>query len=161
MKMTLAPPLVVCVLGCRSGSTTLERRARSGAHAYLTRGATMALVCGGRSWGGVVEADDLARIMAADGVPAAAIIRERCSLDTRDNARFGAALLRRRGVSRVVLVTCAWHLRRAQALFRAAGIDVEGVGVEPPAPTFRQRLYWNVRERASRWHDERRQMRIV
>lgn len=162
-------PLVVCVLGCRAGSEALQRRARTASQTYLTRGATLALACGGRSWGraeregrqGVVEADDLARMMAAQGVPGGAIVRERCSLDTRDNARFGASLLRRRGLSRVLLVTCAWHLPRAEALFRSAGLEVEGVGVEPPHASLRQRLYWRARERLSLWHDERRKMSIV
>jgi uncharacterized SAM-binding protein YcdF (DUF218 family) len=109
----------------------------------------------------MVEADELARMMAAEGVPADAIVRERCSLDTRDNARFAAVMLSRRNVSAVVLVTCAWHLPRAERAFRAAGLAVRGIGVEPPEATLLQRLYRRERERLSSWHDARRGMRIV
>lgn len=152
---------VVCVLGCRSSSAALARRAQAALSTYRARGAALAVVCGGRSWAGVVEADELARRLVAGGVPGAAVVRERCSLDTRDNARFAAALLRRRGLSRVVLVTCSWHLPRAERAFRAAGLEVEGVGVEPPSATFLQRLYRRERERLSSWNDARRTMRIV
>jgi uncharacterized SAM-binding protein YcdF (DUF218 family) len=109
----------------------------------------------------VVEADELSRRLVARGVPEASVVRERCSLDTRDNARFTAALLRRRGLSRVVVVTCAWHLPRAERAFRAAGLEVEGVGVEPPPTTLLERLYRRARERLSSWNDARRPMRIV
>jgi uncharacterized SAM-binding protein YcdF (DUF218 family) len=139
----------------------LARRAKAAAETYLATGATLAVACGGRSWDGMVEADELARMMALHGVPAAAIVRERCSLDTRDNARFAAAMLERRGVSSIVLVTCAWHLPRAERAFRAAGLDVRGVGVEPPDATPLQRFYWRERERLSSWNDARRGMRIV
>lgn len=152
---------VVCVLGCRAGSPALARRAKAAAEAYLTTGATLALACGGRSWADIVEADELARRMVAEGVPAEAIVRERCSLDTRDNARFAAVMLARRNVSAVVLVTCAWHLPRAERAFRAAGLAVRGIGVEPPEATRLQRLYWRERERLSSWNDARRGMRIV
>ena len=148
--------LVVCVLGCRAGSATLARRARAAAETYRLRGGTLALTCGGRSWNGLVEADELARMLREGGVPADAIVRERCSLDTRDNARFAAALLGRRGLGRVVLVTCSWHLPRAERAFRAAGLEVEGVGVDPPEPTLYQRFYWRQRERLSSWNDARR-----
>jgi uncharacterized SAM-binding protein YcdF (DUF218 family) len=121
----------------------------------------MAVACGGRAWNGRVEADELASLMALDGVPDDAIVRERCSFDTRDNARFAAALLGRRGLSRVILVTCSWHLPRAERLFRAAGLEVEGVPVEPPKSTFLQRLYWRERERVSSWKDAGRSMRIA
>lgn len=121
----------------------------------------MVVACGGRAWNGVVEADDLARMMVKQGVPPEAIVRERCSLDTRDNARFAASLLARRGASRVVVITCAWHLPRAERAFRAAGFEVEGVGVESPPPTLWQRFYRRERERLSSWNDARRKMRIV
>lgn len=152
---------VVCVLGCRSGSAALSRRAEAALATYHARGAILALACGGRSWDGVVEADELSRRLVAGGVPAASVVRERCSLDTRDNARFAATLLTRRGLSRVVLVTCSWHLPRAERAFRAAGLEVEGVGVEPPPSTWLQRLYRQERERLSSWNDTRRTMRIV
>lgn len=152
---------MVCVLGCRSSSAALARRGLAAVETYRARGAALAVACGGRSWAGVVEADELARRLVAGGVPEASVVRERCSLDTRDNARFAAALLRRRGLSRVVLVTCSWHLPRAERAFRAAGLEVEGVGVEPPSATFFQRLYRRERERLSSWNDARRKMRIV
>ena len=152
---------VVCVLGCRSGSAALSRRAEAALATYHARGAILALACGGRSWDGVVEADELSRRLVAGGVPADSVVRERCSLDTRDNARFAATLLTRRGLSRVVLVTCSWHLPRAERAFRAAGLEVKGVGVEPPPSTWLQRLYRQERERLSSWNDTRRTMRIV
>jgi uncharacterized SAM-binding protein YcdF (DUF218 family) len=147
---------VVCVLGCRAGSATLARRGRAAAETYRLRNATLAVACGGRSWAGVVEADELARLLREGGVPADAIVRERCSLDTRDNARFAAALLARRGIGRIVLVTCTWHLPRAERAFRAAGLEVEGVGVDPPSPSLLRRIYWRQRERLSSWNDARR-----
>lgn len=150
-------PHALCVLGCRSGSTALARRAEIACRTYLDGGLALAVACGGRAWGGVVEADELARRLAGGGVPADAIVRERCSLDTRDNARFAAALLARRGLSRVIIVTCAWHLPRAERLFRTAGLDVvEGIGVEPLNATRFQQWYWRHRERAASWNDLRR-----
>jgi uncharacterized SAM-binding protein YcdF (DUF218 family) len=156
-----ASPTIVCVLGCRADSATLARRSKAASEAFLSRGATLALACGGRSWGGLVEADAIARMMMAAGVPGDAIVRERCSLDTRDNARFAASLLTRRGLSAVLLVTCSWHLPRAARLFRSAGLEVEGFGVDPPDPTLRQRTYWRAREMLASWSDARHAMRIV
>lgn len=154
-------PVTVCVLGCRTGSPTLARRAQVAAETYRLRGARLAVACGGRAWEGLVEADELARMLREGGVPGEAIVRERCSLDTRDNARFAAALLGRRGIRRIVLVTCSWHLPRAERAFRAAGLEVDGVGVDPPDPSLLRRLYWSQRERLSSWNDARRMTRIV
>ena len=49
---------------------------------------------------------------------------EDASLDTRDNARNSAAILKPLGIRRVVLVSHAAHLLRAQAEFREAGFEV-------------------------------------
>lgn len=82
------------------------------------------IVSGGRSWDGIVEADAMAARLAQLGVPRTAIVRERASLDTRDNARFSAAVCSRRGIESVVLVTCAFHLARARLCFEREGLAV-------------------------------------
>jgi uncharacterized SAM-binding protein YcdF (DUF218 family) len=71
-----------------------------------------------------MEADVMAVTLEELGVPAQAILRERMSHHTRDNARYTAALCGRRGVGSVTLVTCGWHLPRARMLFEDAGLEV-------------------------------------
>jgi uncharacterized SAM-binding protein YcdF (DUF218 family) len=46
------------------------------------------------------------------------------SLDTRGNAELSAALLARDGVRSILLVTHAWHMRRARAEFERHGLEV-------------------------------------
>ena len=80
----------------------------------------------------------MARELALRGVPERAIVRERCSLSTRENARFTAEVLTRRGADRAALVTCPWHMARAVAFFSHAGLAVEPVaaaGVVTPWPS--------------------------
>jgi uncharacterized SAM-binding protein YcdF (DUF218 family) len=142
--------VAVCVLGCRSGSAALARRARAGRDAFVDRRAALVVACGGLAWGGRVEADEIARILRDGGVPEQAIVRERSSRDTFENARHAAELLDAAGVRKVVLVTCAWHLPRARRLFERAGLDVvDGVGVPPPDPPLLARAWWAARERVA------------
>lgn len=49
--------------------------------------------------------------------------------NTAENAIFSAQMLKRAGVGRVILVTHAWHMKRARAAFLANGLSVI------PAPT--------------------------
>lgn len=58
------------------------------------------------------------------GVPATAIHVESESLNTAANARRTKALLDQLGCRRVILVTSAFHMRRARYLFEAAGVSV-------------------------------------
>jgi uncharacterized SAM-binding protein YcdF (DUF218 family) len=48
---------------------------------------------------------------------------EPASLDTWQNARFSAALLRPAGITQVLVVTHAWHMRRAMLAFAGSGLD--------------------------------------
>jgi uncharacterized SAM-binding protein YcdF (DUF218 family) len=85
---------------------------------------TILIASGGRSWGGHLEADAMARALAALGVPEERIVRERLSYTTRENARYVAAECARRGIDRVAIVSCVWHLPRAVRLFEAQGLEV-------------------------------------
>jgi len=64
-------------------------------------------------------------------VPEAALVIEACSGNTLENAFESAALLRRRGLGSVLLVSERYHLYRARLLFRRAGLRVVA-GVAPP-----------------------------
>lgn len=80
------------------------------------------LVTGGAPLGGTPEGRSMQAALEMEfGVTVRWV--EEASADTRENARLSAPLLREAGVKRVLLVTHAWHMRRAQSEFAAAGLD--------------------------------------
>lgn len=84
-----------------------------------------------------VSATDL--ILRELGVPAEAIVRQPgATRNTREEAAAAARLIRERGWTRVGVLTSAWHMRRALALFERAG--VHGV---PLAADHRGSLQWD------------------
>ena len=46
------------------------------------------------------------------------------SRSTYENAKYGAELVKGRGISRIVLVTDAYHMPRAEGCFRKQGLSV-------------------------------------
>ena len=75
------------------------------------------------------EAQAMLQFLIDLGVPEDRVLLETRSGTTHENALETARLLAARGIERVLLVTSAEHMRRAEATFRAAGI------VLVPAPT--------------------------
>ena len=66
---------------------------------------------------------------------------EQQSRTTWENALYSAPILREAGIDTVVLVTDAWHMRRAVESFHAQGLNIM------PAPTgFRAGMYEDVRK---------------
>jgi uncharacterized SAM-binding protein YcdF (DUF218 family) len=55
---------------------------------------------------------------------------ESASKDTRENARFSAAILDKEDIHRIILVTSSMHMVRAAAEFTAAGFDVTAAPAE-------------------------------
>ncbi|NJL47308.1 MAG: YdcF family protein [Leptolyngbyaceae cyanobacterium SM2_5_2] len=102
-------------------------RVLHGAQLYLAGKAPVMILSGGRiTWGQDPkgsEADDMAEIALALGVPASAIIKEPDSLNTFQNATNVKAILQERNLSRVLLVTSAMHMPRSLAIFKKQGID--------------------------------------
>jgi uncharacterized SAM-binding protein YcdF (DUF218 family) len=87
--------------------------------------APLLVVTGGRAdWlgdGGNPESEDMAAIAQALGVPAAKIIQESESLNTRENAVNVAKILQPRQITNILLVTSALHMPRSIAVFKKAG----------------------------------------
>lgn len=73
---------------------------------------------------GVSEAASMRVFLRDLGVPDAAIVLEEESRNTRENAKRVAALLKARGIGRILLVTSALHMPRAKRLFAAEGLEV-------------------------------------
>jgi cyclophilin family peptidyl-prolyl cis-trans isomerase/uncharacterized SAM-binding protein YcdF (DUF218 family) len=151
----------IVVLGCQVRlddcggllREALALRIEAAARAFAENGQvqTIVVASGGRAWGGHIEADVMARELASRGVPELAIVRERSSLSTDDNARFTAAALAQRGITRAVVVTSAWHLPRALALFQRRGLCVEGIAADECDSAWTKRLWRRARERLLFW----------
>jgi uncharacterized SAM-binding protein YcdF (DUF218 family) len=85
------------------------------------------------------EAEAMRLLLSDLGVPAGVTLLEERSRNTRENARYTADLLQPRGVSRILLVTSALHMRRAAGLFEAQGFTVIAAATDHEA---RSRFDW-------------------
>jgi uncharacterized SAM-binding protein YcdF (DUF218 family) len=140
------------LLGCRVAPVLPPlalRRVVRAAQAYRDGWASRIVVTGGRIWNGLVEADVLAEGLVREGVPEAALLLERISHTTRDNARCSERLLRPLGARRVGVVTCDWHLDRALYCFARVGLAAEGVPAPSPALPFGRRTLRQLREESA------------
>ncbi|PSN76536.1 hypothetical protein C8B47_26815 [filamentous cyanobacterium CCP4] len=108
-------------------------RVLHGARLYLAGKAPLLVFSGGRiTWGqdqGRSEAEDMAELAEALGVPPSAMLIEPDSLNTFENAAYTQILLANLGIERILLVTSAMHMPRALAIFRKQGFEAV------PAPT--------------------------
>ena len=85
------------------------------------------LVTGGAPDGGLPEAQFMREILEREfKVP----VRwtESASRNTRENALFSRDVLAKENIHRILLVTHAWHMPRAQTAFERAGFDVIPAG---------------------------------
>lgn len=146
------------LLGCRIGpgralSPTAERRVARAARAFADGLAPVVIVSGGRHWAGHAEADVMAEALCLCGVPREALVLELLSLSTCENARYSVRLARSLDAVSLGIVTCDWHMRRAQSAFRAAGVEAGAVPARTPPRPFSARLLRAGRERVSFWVD--------
>ncbi len=69
-------------------------------------------------------ADDMAEILIENGVPDSAIVRERLSRTTQENANNFSRIVSPDDAPTIQLVTSALHVQRAAAIFTGAGYTV-------------------------------------
>ena len=70
------------------------------------------------------EAKIARRILIDLGVPEEQILVETRSINTTQNARYSAEILRAQGLTQPILVTSAFHMKRAVLNFKKQGMDV-------------------------------------
>jgi len=150
----------IVVHGCRvlaSGRVTgaASRRVAAAAAAYRDGIAPRVVASGGRRWGQQIEARVLGSRLVDAGVPEDAIALEMCSLSTRENALFAAAILRRIGARSAAVVTCPWHMARALANFEQAGIAAVAIPAHGPAAGLVTAIRRRIHEVLGGWLDTR------
>ena len=138
------PPRAIVVLGGDAhqigaraeetdiGPVTLER-VREGAALARATGLPLLVTGGEISRAGPPLAVLMARSLAGDFGVAALWVEPEANT-TWENAVLSARILRREGIGTVLLVTHAWHMRRALIAFRAAGITALPAPLSPDAP---------------------------
>jgi uncharacterized SAM-binding protein YcdF (DUF218 family) len=87
------------------------------------------------------EADKAKALLLQLGVPEFDILMENQSSNTRENAVFSKVVLEKQGLlhSKILLITSAFHMKRAMGCFKKVGIDFTPF----PAHFFANRLQWD------------------
>ncbi len=98
--------------------------------------APIVLLSGGSLYPGESEADQMRQVLAQWGLPRDAMVLDERSRNTHENAVEAVRLAQERGMHRLLLVTSAFHMPRALAIFRR---EVRRRGLDDihilPAPT--------------------------
>lgn len=124
----------IVVAGCRVDpggvpSLALQRRTRRAVDLWRAGAAPRIVFTGGVGTYPPSEAEAAARYAESLGVPPEVIVREERSTSTEENARFAAEVLDPR--SRVLVVTDAYHVLRAERVFGRAFAEAQGAGSVP------------------------------
>ncbi|WP_329037084.1 YdcF family protein [Streptomyces sp. NBC_00178] len=124
-----APVAVVFGAGLWEGrpSPYLAHRLDTAAELYGSGKVRVVLVTGDNSRVEYDEPDAMRAYLTARGVPDARIVSDYAGFDTWDSCVRAKRIF---GVDRAVLVSQGFHIRRAIALCRSAGIDAYGVGAD-------------------------------
>ncbi|MER6612365.1 SanA/YdcF family protein [Streptomyces xantholiticus] len=110
-------------------SPYLAHRLDAAAELYRTGKARVVLVTGDNSRVEYDEPDAMRAYLTERGVPDDRIVSDYAGFDTWDSCVRAKKIF---GVERALLVSQGFHIRRAVALCRSAGVDSYGVGVAEP-----------------------------
>lgn len=113
--------------GRDTANEKMVERLRYGARLARATGLPVALT-GGAPLGGLSEAEIMHEALQTDFGVTSRWLEPR-SRDTNENAALLTPRLKQDGIGEIILVTHAWHMRRAQAAFEKQGLAVL------PAPT--------------------------
>jgi uncharacterized SAM-binding protein YcdF (DUF218 family) len=103
----------------------LQDRITEGVHEYQRGVAPHIIVSGAAAHNQFVEADVMARVAVAQGVPASVLFKENRALDTIQNVCYSAGILKQHGWHSVEIISSAPHLPRAAIILTnlSGGLD--------------------------------------
>jgi vancomycin permeability regulator SanA len=110
-------------------SPYLAHRLDTAAELYRTGKVKVVLVTGDNSRVEYDEPDAMRTYLTGRGVPDDRIVSDYAGFDTWDSCVRAKEIF---GVERALLVSQGFHIRRAVALCRSAGVEAYGVGVTEP-----------------------------
>lgn len=143
-KETHLPPIgdsdAIIVLGAQVKpdgvpSVALERRLTAALSAYEKK-PQLVIACGAQGGNEPrAEGDVMRDWLLARGVPPEHVVAETASFNTRENLAYAKAIMESRGLQTALVVTSDYHVPRALALCRQAGIAATGLG-SPSKPEY-------------------------
>jgi uncharacterized SAM-binding protein YcdF (DUF218 family) len=105
-------------------SRAMHERVSAAASLWHAGAVRAIIVSGGVSRAGFQsEAEAMSSALQTVGVPQSAIVVEKTSLNTRQNAQFSALLMKQQGWQSAWIVTQPFHVKRGVYCCRRAGID--------------------------------------
>jgi uncharacterized SAM-binding protein YcdF (DUF218 family) len=126
-------------------SPSLARRIGRGVELWQAGLAPVLVPTGGLGRFPPAEAEVMARVARANGIPDAALVLEREAASTAESAALVRALAETHGWQQVIVVSEPYHLRRSALLFQAQGLAVQTACAPWSAQTW-PNVYQTMRE---------------
>lgn len=95
-----------------------------GMRLYRAGKAPRVMLVGGAAEGSSPEADFMADLLAEFAVPRDRMLLENQSRNTRENGVNSVKIMQENGIRKIILVTSAYHMRRAKSVFEKLGMNV-------------------------------------
>lgn len=95
-----------------------------GMRIYRAGKAPRVILTGGAARGHQPEAQIMASMLAEFGVQKNVMLLEDKSRNTRENAFNALTIMQANNINKIILVTSAYHMHRAQSVFEKLGVDV-------------------------------------
>lgn len=105
-----------------------------GMRLYRAGKAPRVMLIGGAAEGSSPEADFMADLLSEFAVPRDKMLLENRSRNTRENGVNAVKIMQENGIKKILLVTSAYHMRRAKGVFEKLGIDVVPAATDYQVP---------------------------
>ncbi len=105
-----------------------------GMRLYRAGKAPRVMLVGGAAEGSSPEADFMADLLSEFAVPRDKMLLENQSRNTRENGVNAVKIMQKNAIKKILLVTSAYHMRRAKGVFEKLGIDVVPAATDYQVP---------------------------